>query len=161
MMKLRFLAAFILLGLAKLSHASTHQIEVRDVYAKATFAMATTAAVYMTLENQSDKERQLNSVTVDKTLADEAQIHTTQMVGEMAKMREVKKGVTLPSHQAVQFMPGGHHIMLLGLKRPLKKGDSFMLTLLFDEGASHSVNVIVRKEHPVPTQSEHHHDSHH
>ena len=38
----------------------------------------------------------------------------------------------IPAGGSVQFKPGGYHIMLMGLKAPLKKGDMIMLQLKFE-----------------------------
>ncbi|MCW8090858.1 copper chaperone PCu(A)C [Alteromonas sp. ASW11-130] len=161
MMKLRILVGLFLIGVVNFSALAADKINVTDAYARATFAMATTGAVYLTLQNHSSEQRTLTSVSVDKSLADDAQIHTTQMMGEMVKMREVKEGVKLPSHQNVSFMPGGHHIMLLGLNRPLKEGESINLTLLFDNGATKDIRATIRKTNGKDSQAEHHSHAHH
>ena len=49
------------------------------------------------------------------------------------KMREVE-GLELKPGDMITFAPGGYHIMLIGLKAPLKVGDSFPLTLTFQVG---------------------------
>jgi periplasmic copper chaperone A len=46
---------------------------------------------------------------------------------------------------SAQFKPDGMHIMLLGLKHPLKAGDSFPLTLTFDKAGAVETMVKVTK----------------
>jgi hypothetical protein len=41
------------------------------------------------------------------------------------------------------LQPGGYHVMLGDLKRPLQAGDSFPLTLVFEKAGSIEVNVVV------------------
>ncbi|NMH60118.1 copper chaperone PCu(A)C [Alteromonas ponticola] len=151
----------LIFSLFSFSAWSSANIEVSDAYARATFAMATTGAVYMTLHNHSEGERTLKTVKVSESLADEAQIHTTQMVADMAKMREVKEGVKLPLHQSVEFVPGGHHIMLLGLKKPLIEGETISLTLIFDDNSSLNVEAMIRNESGETSTNGHHDHSHH
>ena len=50
------------------------------------------------------------------------------------KMRALPGGLALPAGKAVALKPGGYHLMLLDLKRPLKTGDTVPVTLVF-EGA--------------------------
>lgn len=129
-------------------------IMVMDGYARATFAMAKTGAVYFMLHNQSDADMTLTSVDVDTAIADEAQIHTTEMQGDMMKMREMKEGVTIPANDMVSFESGGYHVMLLGLKKGLEEGSEVSLTLTFDKQTTVHVVLPVKKDE---NQGHHHH----
>jgi len=60
------------------------------------------------------------------------------------KMRPIA-GIDIPPGQAVTLAPGGLHIMLEGLAKPLKAGQSFPLTLTFDKAGTRTVNVAVEK----------------
>jgi hypothetical protein len=40
--------------------------------------------------------------------------------------------------------PGGHHIMLLGLRRDLKPGDTVKVTLVFEKAGPMSIEAPVR-----------------
>jgi len=48
-----------------------------------------------------------------------------------------------PAGEALQLQPGGKHVMLLGLAKPLAAGDSFTLTLNFDGSDPITVTVPV------------------
>jgi len=52
-----------------------------------------------------------------------------------------------PSHAggSAEFKPGGMHIMLVGLKQPLKAGDSFPLTLAFQKAGAVETTVMIVK----------------
>ena len=129
-------------------------IMVMNGYARATFAMAKTGAVYFMLHNQNDVDVSLTSVEVDAAIADEAQIHTTEMQGDMMRMREMKEGVTIPANGMVSFESGGYHVMLLGLKKGLEEGSEVGLTLTFDEQTTMHVVLPVKKDE---NQGHHHH----
>lgn len=73
-----------------------------------------------------------------------AQFHTHIMTGDVARMRRVK-AVDIPAGEHVEFKPGGLHLMLMGLKKPLKKGQSFPLTLTFETAGKVTVQAIVLK----------------
>jgi hypothetical protein len=66
------------------------------------------------------------------------------MSGMVMKMRPVT-GVDIPAGQPVSLAPGGLHIMLMGLKKPLKAGEKFPLTLTFDKAGTRTVDVAVEK----------------
>jgi periplasmic copper chaperone A len=54
-------------------------------------------------------------------------------------------GVTIPAGHPVAFVPGGMHIMLDGLKGPLREGQTFPLTLTFAKAGPQTVTVTVGK----------------
>lgn len=66
-------------------------------------------------------------------------------MGGAMKMQPVDK-VVIPAKGSVELKPGGYHIMLLDLAKPLVKGESFDLTLTFASGATSTVKVEVRDQ---------------
>jgi len=145
------------LGLSAVSSAYAHQhkhheaneqanVMVMNAYARATFAMAKTGAVYFTLHNHGDSDKTLTSVSVSEDVASEAQIHTTEMDGDVMKMRELTDGVTVKAGEMVSFESGGYHVMLLGLAKGLEEGSEFSLTLSFDDSSQLEVLLPVKKD---------------
>ena len=49
----------------------------------------------------------------------------------------------LPPGQVVTLAPGQIHLMLFGIRQPLKPGDRFPLTLQFERGGATTVEVTV------------------
>jgi copper(I)-binding protein len=49
----------------------------------------------------------------------------------------------LPAYKPVKLNPGGAHVWLADLRRPLKTGDSFTLTLRFERAGERQVAVSV------------------
>jgi len=66
------------------------------------------------------------------------------MSGMVMKMRPIAS-IDIPAGQAVALQPGGLHIMLVGLAKPLQSGHSFPLTLSFEKAGTRTVNVAVEK----------------
>ena len=58
------------------------------------------------------------------------------------KMRPLA-GLDLVPGKPIKLAPGGYHVMLLGLKAPLKQGESFPLTLQFEHAPPLTVTVTV------------------
>jgi len=59
-------------------------------------------------------------------------------------MREMRAVEVAPGAR-VTFSPGGMHIMMVGLKQPLKEGQTFPLTLTFEKAGNLDVMVSVAK----------------
>ena len=59
-------------------------------------------------------------------------------------MRPVSTIDVKPKGQTM-LKPGGLHVMLIGLKQPLKQGESFPLTLTFEKAGELDVSVVVEK----------------
>jgi copper(I)-binding protein len=62
----------------------------------------------------------------------------------MMRMRRVDR-IDLPGGAQVELMPGGLHVMLIGLKRPLVTGDEVAVTLILDDGSSRQLTAPVRE----------------
>ncbi len=55
-------------------------------------------------------------VSVDSTQVQQVRIHETELDGDVVRMREPRGGVRIGASSAVQFAPGGRHLMLRGVK---------------------------------------------
>ena len=148
------LCVFSLMGLQWVN--AMQGVMVHNVKARATFAMATTAAVYLTIMNHSDKAVTLTGVSVDESIAADAQLHTTVMEGDMMKMRQITDGIDVAPGAMVEFKSGSYHVMLMGLVKPLVEGASFDLTLTFANQPSMTTTVTVGAG--AGEHSHHHHE---
>lgn len=141
------------LSLSSLTYAKA-DVMIMDPYARATFPMAQSGAVYLTIENTGETERTVSAVSVAEDIASEAQIHTTDMRGDMMQMRQVTEGIVLAAGTTVSFEPGSYHIMLMGLKQGLSEGDTVPLTLTMANGETITVNAAVKA---IDKEASHHH----
>ena len=139
------------------SDVAAANIDISDVWARTSPAMTSLGAVYMSIKSSIDDE--LVSVVVDPSIAGSAEVHETMtapmhsnsmpmnhMSGEMS-MREVAS-IAIPAGETVQLMPGGYHIMLIGLVAPLELGQTFEVTLTFANAGQVVVIAEVRDEAP-------------
>ncbi|WP_218311766.1 copper chaperone PCu(A)C [Alteromonas antoniana] len=141
------------LSLSSLTYAKA-DVMIMDPYARATFPMAQSGAVYLTIENTGETERTVSAVSVAEDIASEAQIHTTDMRGDMMQMRQVTEGIVLAAGTTMSFEPGSYHIMLMGLKQGLSEGDTVPLTLTMANGETITVNAAVKA---IDKEASHHH----
>ena len=59
---------------------------------------------------------------------------------------QVVKEVTVPAYGSISMNPKGLQMVLSGLKRPLKDGDTIPLRLTVHEGTTMEVSAAVKKE---------------
>jgi copper(I)-binding protein len=126
-------------------------ISVEHVWARATAGTTSTAAVYLTVTDNGQPDRLIGLST---PVAATAELHETIHDGGVMKMRPVA-GIALEPGKPVTFSPGGYHVMLTGLKKPLKAGDSFPLTLTFEHAQPITVTVKVEAVDLAGTGHEH------
>lgn len=100
-----------------------------------------TAVAYLELRNDSDKT--IHLVSVSSSLARSAEFHRHIHEDGMMKMRKLS-GIDLEPGKILQFQPGGYHIMLFGVKRPLRVGDKFTMQIDTESGESLDVEVLVK-----------------
>ena len=106
-------------------------------------------AAYFSIQNQSDISQTLIGVSAD--FAAKAEIHNHVLVDGMMSMQQQFE-VVIPPGERVKFSSGGLHIMLFGLKQPLREGQSVVFRLLTKEGESISVTASVAR----PSAHSHH-----
>src|SRR5690606_34522155 len=94
---------------------------------------------YLTLTAPTDD----TLVSVASPAAALAQVHETRMESNMMMMSELEAGLPLPAGQPVVLAPSAIHIMLMGVKQPLKAGDTVLLTLPFATSAPVEVVAAV------------------
>jgi copper(I)-binding protein len=69
-------------------------------------------------------------------------LHTHLHENGVMKMRPID-GIVIPAHGMAELKPGGDHVMLMGLKAPLKMGDHFPLVLVLEKAGKIPVMVKV------------------
>jgi copper(I)-binding protein len=127
------------------AHAQTsgaNAMVVENAWARATPVGAKTGAVYMTLVNNGAIPDRLLGVTTP--VADKVQIHKVSEENGVSSMRELLTIDITPGAKII-FNPGDTHVMLVGLKQPLKEGQTIPLTLDFEKAGKVDVIATVAK----------------
>lgn len=100
------------------------------------------SAAYMVIANTGNAGDRLLRVVTDAATA--AEIHTTQMEGNVMRMRPLPDGLEIPAGGQVVLEPGGYHLMLMGLQRDLVAGERLPLTLIFASGKQLTIEAEIR-----------------
>jgi copper(I)-binding protein len=142
-MKLKTLIGAAALAFTTLT-AHAHEFKAGTItighpYARATAAGQPTGGGFMKFVNGGGNDKLLSvSAEVSKTV----ELHEMKMEGDVMKMRQVD-GIELQAGKTVELKPGGYHVMFIGLKAPLKVGDSFPVKLKFEKAGEVTVDVKV------------------
>ncbi len=120
--------------------ASAGDIQVAEAWSRPTPPGIEVGVAYFVIDNRGKDDR---LVGVSSPVARSAELHISRMEGGVMKMEhldavEVRSGVPTP------FEPSGRHVMLVGLKRPLKAGEAFPLVLNFANAGPVRVQVRVK-----------------
>lgn len=136
------LAAAALLLAAAHAHAAGPRagtVEVAQPWSRPAVA-GSSGAGFMTLINHGRAPAVLTGA--ESPAAARVEIHRSDMAGGVMRMARQAQ-VAVPAGGRVTFAPGGYHLMLIGLKAPLKAGDSVPATLTFADGARLKVAFAV------------------
>jgi copper(I)-binding protein len=133
-----------LLALAGVAGAHSHEkgdIQVRHPWSRATAPGAKVAVGYMEIRNTGAQPDRL--LAASTPLAQRVEMHVTQRDGEVMRMRQVTD-FEIPARERITLRPGGSHLMLVDITRPLKKGERFPVTLRFERAGELQVEVEVQ-----------------
>lgn len=133
-------------------------LAIADVWARTSAEGQTVGAAYMTITGGKDADKLIEALAPAE-VARMTEIHETVPVSEAEggdamegmdmeggaemTMRPVE-WIDVPAGGSVQLKPGGYHIMLMELAKPLAAGDTFDLKLTFEKAGEQTVKVTVR-----------------
>jgi periplasmic copper chaperone A len=126
-MSRRRLSAF-LCGFVSLGFGAQAAVTATDAWVRGTVPAQRTTGAFVTLQSTEDTRL----VGVASPIAKNAQIHESEMANGTMRMKAVDF-VALPAGKRVELKPGGYHVMLLGVVKPLGAGDSVPLTLTLED----------------------------
>ena len=115
------------------------QVRITNPWVRSTVAGQTVAGAFMKLESPAAE----SLVGASSPAAAKVELHRTIMEGTVAKMRPVER-IDLAPGKPVELKPGGYHIMLVDIARPLAKGDTVPLRLEFERPGKPKETVEVK-----------------
>jgi copper(I)-binding protein len=117
-------------------------ISVRNAQVRASLGGSSNSAAYMVIVNDGPRDDQLLSVSC--VCADSVEAHVSRMEHGMMTMAPAGP-VAVPAHGRVAFAPGGLHVMLMGVRRPLIDGRGQVMTLRFAHAGAIRATFKVRE----------------
>lgn len=128
-------------GAASAEDFKAGDLQIAQPWTRATPKGASVAGGYLKITNTGSAPDRLVGGTTD--IAKRFEVHEMSMDGGVMKMREIKGGVEIAPGATVEFKPGGYHIMMMNLARPLAKGEKVKATLTFEKAGKADVEFAV------------------
>jgi periplasmic copper chaperone A len=110
------------------SHLATAEVAISEAWVRATAPGQKVGAAYMTLQSP----QAMKLFYAETKSADEVEIHSMSMANGIMKMRKLDT-LNLQPNKPEKLAPGSFHLMLFGLKAPLKAGEKVTLKLCFKD----------------------------
>lgn len=131
--------------------ATVGKLAIEGAWARPTPEGSTISAGYVKITNSGDSPDVL--VSVSTPAANSAELHESAMTADgIMTMRPLANGLEIKPGATAELKPGGAHIMLLGIKEPLKEGQNVPVKLTFKNAGAVDVTFAVR---PIGSAGEH------
>lgn len=137
MKKLILSTVFLMLS----SAAGAATVEVKDAYVRLMPPTQKVTGAFMTLVNTSDSVRA--AVSAKSSVSEVSELHNHINNNGVMQMRQVDK-IEVPAGGSTELKPGGYHVMLINLTKPLQLGQMVDITLNFDDGSSTEFQAEVK-----------------
>lgn len=114
-------------------------------WAQPTVAGQSTGAAYLVIRNYGPSADRL--VSLASPAAGMVSVHRSMTVGDISRMRAAG-AIVVPPGKILTMSPGGYHVMLMGLKAPLKPGTRLPLTVRFEHGGERRLSLPIQMSAP-------------
>lgn len=131
------LFAALVAGCAFLALAQA-EVTVTEPWVRGTVSGQKASGAFMGLKSSSD----VRLVGASSPAAKVVEIHEMSTSDGVMRMRAIE-GLPLPAGKSVELKPGGYHVMLIDLVKPLRPGEQvpISLTFLAADGRKSTVEV--------------------
>jgi len=139
-LKIALIAAAMLGAVAvQAQEAKVGNIKIEGAYTRSTVPGQKAAGGFMKIVDSGAADQ---LISASSAVAQEVQLHTMAMDGNVMKMRQVN-AIDVPANGSVELKPGGLHIMFMGIKEPLAAGSSIPVKLKFAKAGEVEVKLPV------------------
>jgi copper(I)-binding protein len=135
-------------------------VSISDAWVRPTNPGQEVGAAYMTFLSKQD----MTLVSIESSVTDSVEIHNMTMENGVMKMRMLEN-LALKAGEPYKLAPGGFHLMLFDLKKPMTAGEQVSFTLHFKSNANiknhknknlpdykQTINVMVQAPPEASTQ---------
>ncbi|MBI4183212.1 MAG: copper chaperone PCu(A)C [Proteobacteria bacterium] len=137
-------ALVVLAGAAGVAAQSARvgEIAIEDASVETAVGRGAVAVAVMRITNGAEVNDRLYEAS--SPLARAVELVSTESTDAIALSRQVR-AIPVPSGTSVMLRRGGAYLLLVGLVRPLAKGDRVPLRLLFEEAGTIEVKAVVTR----------------
>ena len=126
---------------ARADDVKAGDLVISQPWSRATPAGAQVASGYLTITNSGTAPDRLLGGSSE--VSAKIDIHEMASNGGVMTMRAVDGGLALAPGATVTLAPGGFHLMLTGIMKPLKQGNRLPITLKFEKAGDVAVSFSV------------------
>ena len=116
-------------------------LQIEHAYIRAMPPGQIVSAAYMQIRNASEQDIELLGGEGEGGLR--VEVHTHELEGGIMRMRKLS-ALKLPAKKSVELKPGGIHLMVFGIRKPLREGDHASIRLRFADGREQSLMLPVK-----------------
>ena len=120
-------------------------LSLSGAYSRATLPEAKTAGGFFEITNNGPAADRL--VAASSLAAAQAGVHEMVFENKVMKMRAIEGGLEIPAGATVSLVPGGVHIMFMGIKAPFVEGESVTVTLKFEKAGAVDLVLPIGDQH--------------
>jgi copper(I)-binding protein len=146
-LRLLTIAGAVLVSASTAVQAQTTTVTAKDPWVREAPAGRKATAIFLTALNTGGTARTIVSGSTD--VSDTLELHEMKRDNGMMRMSPVAS-IAVPANGQAELRPGGLHLMLFGLKKPLVAGDSVRVTLTLDNGSRVAFTAPVRAMGQMP-----------
>ena len=124
------------------------EVKATNAWVRATVPAQKSTGAFLTLTSSEDAK----VVGVSSPAAATVEIHNSAMHNGVMQMHAVDK-LDLPAGKAIDFKPGGYHVMLLGLARPVAVGDKVPIVFTIEgKSGKRSMLEVAAQARPLDSR---------
>jgi len=135
-------ACLLTLPCAQADEVKAGDLVITQAWSRATPGGAKIGGGYLTIENKGSAPDRLIGGSAD--IAGKVEVHEMAMNNGVMTMRPLDTGLTIEPGKTAKLAPGGYHLMMFDLKRPLKQGDKLPVTLEFEKAGKVTISLDVQ-----------------
>jgi copper(I)-binding protein len=141
-MKYKFFTLLLLIPIISLSACSAQpELSISEVWARPGIVEGNTG-VFFVIDNPTNQDDRL--LSAESEFAEAVELHKTTIVDDVMHMSP-QEFVDIPAGEQVVFKPGDLHVMLINLTEQLNVGDSFKLSLNFENAGKITLTVTANQ----------------
>ena len=138
------LSTFLLAAFAAVASAEGH-LKIDNAWVRGVPPTNRVTAAYLDINSTDGKADRL--IAAASPASDKIEFHESSKKSGMASMVQLDS-IEVPASGSVKLAPGGKHLMLIGLKHPLKDGDPIQLSLTFERAGKFELMAKIRRGGP-------------
>jgi copper(I)-binding protein len=137
-MKIHLCSSVFICGFLVFAFDVSAAVTATQAWVRGTVPAQKTTGAFVTLESSDDAR----VIGVQSPAAKTAEIHSSESRGGVMHMHAIDS-LPLPAGKRVELKPGGYHVMLVDLTRPLVAGDKVPLTFTIEDGKGKRTRIEV------------------